>query len=180
MTTDYILREATPDDAEALIAFMQAVSGEPNNFITRSSAAEFTYTVEEEREILRRHRDAENCLWIVAVTPEDEVIGTANATGGRNAAARTTSIGISLAPAWRDRGIGTAMMRLIIGWAQATPAVHRLELEVFAHNARAIHIYEKLGFRYEGTRKEAFFKDGRYIDAHVMAILFHRRANDEN
>lgn len=31
--------------------------------------------------------------------------------------------------------------------------------------------YEKVGFRLEGTRRQALFQDGRYGDAHRLAIV---------
>jgi diamine N-acetyltransferase len=46
-----------------------------------------------------------------------------------------------------------------------------VELEVFDENARARRCYEKAGFRYEGTRRQAIFSEGRYHDAHLMSIL---------
>jgi len=49
--------------------------------------------------------------------------------------------------------------------------LHRIELEVFADNARAVHVYEKVGFHMEGTRRRAIFKFGRYQDLHVMGLL---------
>jgi RimJ/RimL family protein N-acetyltransferase len=49
--------------------------------------------------------------------------------------------------------------------------LHRVELEVFDYNSRAIRCYEKCGFKLEGRRREAMFRDGRYHDALIMAIL---------
>jgi RimJ/RimL family protein N-acetyltransferase len=46
-----------------------------------------------------------------------------------------------------------------------------VELEVLDENARARRCYEKVGFRYEGTRWQAIFSAGRYHDAHLMSIL---------
>jgi hypothetical protein len=49
--------------------------------------------------------------------------------------------------------------------------VHRVELQVYAFNPRARHVYDKIGFSYEGTRRQALCWDGQWIDSHVMAIL---------
>jgi RimJ/RimL family protein N-acetyltransferase len=49
--------------------------------------------------------------------------------------------------------------------------LHRVELEVFEFNPRAAHCYEKAGFQHEGIRRQALFRNGRYHDAHQMAIL---------
>ena len=71
----------------------------------------------------------------------------------------------------RDRGLGTEASRLALAHAFEQVGVHRVELQVYAFNPRAKHVYDKLGFRYEGTRRQALCWDGRWIDSHVMAIL---------
>lgn len=48
---------------------------------------------------------------------------------------------------------------------------HRLFLDVFDHNSRARHVYESLGFRYEGVMREAANRDGHWCDLHLMAML---------
>jgi RimJ/RimL family protein N-acetyltransferase len=49
--------------------------------------------------------------------------------------------------------------------------LHRIELDVFAFNSRAIGCYEKVGFQPEGTRRQALFHAGTYHDVHLMAML---------
>ena len=174
MAQDYIIREATPDDAEALIAFMKRIADEPNNGTTFTSADEFTRTVDEERDLIRQRHDADNACWLVAVTPDGQLIGQANISGGPRAGKRTVGLAIALAPEWRNRGIGTAMIRQLIDYCRQSPAIHRLELGVYTNNPRAIHVYEKLGFEHEGVDREAFWKanEGGYLDSYRMAILF--------
>jgi RimJ/RimL family protein N-acetyltransferase len=72
---------------------------------------------------------------------------------------------------FRDRGLGTEASRLALAHAFERAGVHRVELQVYAFNPRAKHVYDKLGFRYEGTRRQALRWDGQWIDSHVMAIL---------
>jgi RimJ/RimL family protein N-acetyltransferase len=63
------------------------------------------------------------------------------------------------------------MMTRVIEWATQNPVIRRLELEVFTTNERAIHVYEKFGFQMEGCKRRAYYKDGDYVDAYVMALL---------
>jgi RimJ/RimL family protein N-acetyltransferase len=42
---------------------------------------------------------------------------------------------------------------------------------VFGDNARAIALHEKRGFRREGIRRCHAFRQGRYADTDVMALL---------
>ncbi len=69
------------------------------------------------------------------------------------------------------QGYGTKATKLMLRFAFDTLNLHRVELEVFEFNPRAIRAYEKAGFQREGTRRQSLFKDGRYWDAHRMAIL---------
>ena len=72
---------------------------------------------------------------------------------------------------FRGRGLGTEASRLTLAHAFEVVGVHRVELQVYAFNPRARHVYDKLGFRYEGTRRQALCWDGHWIDSHVMAML---------
>jgi RimJ/RimL family protein N-acetyltransferase len=49
--------------------------------------------------------------------------------------------------------------------------LNRIQLFVYSFNPRAIRAYEKAGFRIEGTLRENIYRDGRYWDEYVMAIL---------
>jgi RimJ/RimL family protein N-acetyltransferase len=70
-----------------------------------------------------------------------------------------------------DRGLGTEAIALLLAHAFDTVGVHRIELEVFAFNPRARHVYEKAGFRYEGTKRAALRWQGEWIDTQVLAML---------
>ncbi len=52
------------------------------------------------------------------------------------------------------RGIGTAMLRDLLGWAQRDPRVGKVELKVRAGNLRAQNLYRRMGFV-----EEARFRD---------------------
>lgn len=73
-------------------------------------------------------------------------------------------------PAVYGRGLGTEATRLAVGHAFAL-GLHRVELEVYDFNPRARRVYEKVGFRREGTKRDALFWDGSWVDAHLMAML---------
>ena len=44
-----------------------------------------------------------------------------------------------------------------------------VKLFVFANNKRAIHLYQKLGFKKVGLLKDALKDKGRYFDEIIMA-----------
>lgn len=71
----------------------------------------------------------------------------------------------------RDQGIGQVATRLLVAYAFDYLALNRLELEVFSFNPRARHVYEKNGFVYEGTKREAFKFDDQWVDSDCYAML---------
>jgi RimJ/RimL family protein N-acetyltransferase len=84
------------------------------------------------------------------------------------------SVGFRIAlagPHVYGRGFGTEMTRLVVGYALDAVGVHRVELEVYTHNPRARHVYEKCGFVVEGRRRDALVWDGERYDVFGMAIL---------
>jgi RimJ/RimL family protein N-acetyltransferase len=76
-----------------------------------------------------------------------------------------------LGPRVFGRGYGTEATRLVLRHAFETVGIHRVELDVYAFNPRARHVYEKVGFVLEGTKREALSWDGEWVDAYVMAML---------
>jgi RimJ/RimL family protein N-acetyltransferase len=166
----YTIRPATRDDAGSINAHLRRIAEEPNNTISYSPG-EFRRVIEEERGRIEAVLTADNSHMLVAVA-DNQIIGLCSCFGGVRVGRHTASLGISVHHAWRDQGVGTALMEKLIQWARQNPALHRLDLEVYTHNQRAIHLYRKLGFHEEGIRKEAWFKDERFVDTLLMAMLF--------
>jgi RimJ/RimL family protein N-acetyltransferase len=78
---------------------------------------------------------------------------------------------ILLGPGGRNRGLGSEATRLVVDYAFQSTNINRIELDVYAFNPRARHVYEKAGFLFEGTKRSALKFDGEYVDADGMAIL---------
>ncbi len=76
-------------------------------------------------------------------------------------------------PQFFGMGYGTEATKLILTFAFEQLSLHRVELEVYAFNPRAAHVYEKNGFVQEGIRRDALLWQGEYVDAIIMAILKH-------
>lgn len=72
---------------------------------------------------------------------------------------------------WRGRGLGTEAVRLLVDFAFKDLNLHRVSLQVFRTNARAVRSYKRSGFQLEGTLRDAAYVDGQYVDVLVMAIL---------
>lgn len=72
---------------------------------------------------------------------------------------------------FQNVGLGTAMTRRIVELAEQE-GLHRIGLSVVADNEIAVHVYEKIGFKFEGTLRDAYFgDDGCYHDEVQMGLI---------
>ena len=71
----------------------------------------------------------------------------------------------------RDKGTGSYATNEILRHAFYDMNLNRVELTVLESNNRAIALYEKLGFKKEGIKREAVYKNGKFVNMILMAIL---------
>ncbi len=69
------------------------------------------------------------------------------------------------------KGYGTDAMRVILRYAFTELNLHRVSLDVFGYNPRAIRSYEKAGFVEEGRVRGLLNREGRRSDLIFMGIL---------
>ena len=79
---------------------------------------------------------------------------------------------IALQEKYWGYGLGSLLMEVALDWAEQTPMIRRLELTVQARNSRAVHLYEKFGFKIEAAKERgAKTKDGEFLDVYLMSRL---------
>lgn len=78
-------------------------------------------------------------------------------------------IGISLAPAYRDCGIGKKCTEILINEAKKA-GLRLLVLTCFATNARALHVYQSFGFQETGRIPGLLYYKGKYEDEVMMYL----------
>ncbi len=79
-------------------------------------------------------------------------------------------IGIQERELW-GKGYGTDAMRVILRYAFAELNLHRVSLDVYEYNPRAIRSYEKCGFKLEGRARKSLNRFGRRWDDIHMGVL---------
>lgn len=79
-------------------------------------------------------------------------------------------IGLGEREFW-GKGYGTDAMRLGLRYAFTELNLHRVSLNVFSYNPRAIRSYEKVGFRQEGYSRQSILRDGQRMNDMWMGIL---------
>lgn len=97
-----------------------------------------------------------------------QVIGMLHVEAGRHGYGE---LGMLVDRGWRGRGVGSALLAAAAGWARDR-GLHKLCLEVFAHNAAAIAAYRKAGYAEEGRRVAQYRRaSGELWDTIVMGLL---------
>ena len=84
---------------------------------------------------------------------------------------RSAHAGLSLRPAFRGRGLGTDVVRVLCRYGFAVRGLRRMQLETLADNAAMIAAAERLGFTREGTLRGASWVNGRWADDVIFGLL---------
>ena len=79
-------------------------------------------------------------------------------------------ISIGEKTAW-NQGYGTDALYAICDFGFGELRLERIELQVYASNARAQRSYGKAGFVLEGTLRRRHYTEGDYEDVHIMSLL---------
>jgi putative acetyltransferase len=160
------IRAAEPEDADALATIM----GDPG--VIHGTLQTPFVSVATRRE--RLSFSDPNVLFVVAVPLEgdDAPIGCASLhRTTRPRRLHAAGIGMSVRDSWQGRGVGTALLANLLDVADNWWQVTRVHLEVYTDNEPAISLYAKFGFDVEGTLRRDAFRNGTYVDSHVMARL---------
>ncbi len=80
-------------------------------------------------------------------------------------------VGFCVAPEFQGRGYGKILTKRIINYSIKELKMHRIYLEVFTTNKKAIKLYEKIGFKKEGVLKDKVFKNGKFHNVLLMSII---------
>ena len=80
-------------------------------------------------------------------------------------------IGADIAPQYTGRGYATLAYTLFIPFLFDSYNLNKISLEVISTNIVARNLYNKLGFIYEGTKRDDIIKDGEWVDSIMMSIL---------
>jgi RimJ/RimL family protein N-acetyltransferase len=161
----WTLRPARPTDAGALSRLFAEVRAEGRWLVTPPSALSLpseTYFIGE----MIRGGDG----LVLVAEADGDVVGNILVSVDRNmVSAHIGTLSICVADAWRDVGIGSALVAVALDWARQR-GLQKVALAVFPDNDRAIAVYERAGFMREGLRRRQYrVAGGEFRDELLMA-----------
>jgi RimJ/RimL family protein N-acetyltransferase len=110
-------------------------------------------------------------VFMIHTLEDDRLIGDIGLDAVRGGHGDTfVGIGIGERDYW-GKGYGTDAMRVVLRYAFIELNLHRVSLDVFEYNPRAVRSYEKAGFRHEGRARGVLHRAGRRWDLIYMGIL---------
>jgi RimJ/RimL family protein N-acetyltransferase len=139
-----------------------------------SSEASFPYSVRAIKTWIEKDLEKDPppfSMFLIRTLEDDRLIGDIGLDSVRNGHGDTfVGIGIGEREYW-GKGYGTDAMRIVLRYAFTELNLHRVSLDVFEYNPRALHSYEKAGFKHEGRARGVLHRAGRRWDLIFMGIL---------
>ncbi len=160
------ISKATVGDAEDLLRHLRAAGAETDNLSFGKEGIPITVEVEEE--YLKNLENSRDGVMFVAKEGET-IIGEASLNRLPRRMAHRGELGISVAKAFWNKGVGSALLEEIIDFAKQND-FYIIDLQVRSDNLAAIHLYQKYGF-HKLCSYPSFFKiDDEFIDFDFMLL----------
>lgn len=77
-----------------------------------------------------------------------------------------------IATDYQNKGLMTEAVRAVIKFGFEKIGLHKIQISTKEINAPSKRVIEKCGFTYEGTLRDYFYYDGKYIDRLYYSMLF--------
>jgi [ribosomal protein S18]-alanine N-acetyltransferase len=153
----FTIRAAEASDSRAMAELFAAVAGERTGIATEPP-------VDIDERLAQFARTAAGSVVAVA---GGQLVGMLHVEASRHGFGE---IGMLVDRGWRGLGVGSALIQAAISRAR-DQGLHKLCLEVFAHNTAAIALYRKSGFVAEGQRVAQYRRvSGELWDSIVMGL----------
>ncbi len=163
-----LLRSPLEEDIPGTLEYLVKSAGE-TEFIIRYPEECVKYTPEGEKRLFEQKNASDNEAMIVCLV-DGKVAGNCEIVFQRSIKYRhRATVAIALLREYWNLGIGTRMFEELIRLAEGREGLLQLELDFAEGNARARHLYEKMGFRITGVKPDAIrLKNGELRNEYMM------------
>jgi RimJ/RimL family protein N-acetyltransferase len=159
------LRRATAEDVVFLAELVRDEDVAP--FLSARRA-----TTEDEiaAEVARAETEPDG-FGVLVIEVDGERAGTV-AWEIANRRSRIASVsGFAVHPAFRGQGVGDDAARSLQRYLVFELGFHRLQMEVYAFNERALRHAERVGWVREGVRRNAYWRNDEWVDGILFGVV---------
>jgi L-phenylalanine/L-methionine N-acetyltransferase len=159
------LRRANRSDAEFLLELITAE--DTREFLGGPTAGTLESVLAD---IERSEHEPESFGWLVAER-DGERIGCAAYSVVNERSRIVEGRRLAVHPRFRGERLGDDVARAFQQLVLGDFGFHRLELQIYGFNDRAIAHAERVGYVREGVKRKAYLKDGEWQDAVLYSML---------
>jgi RimJ/RimL family protein N-acetyltransferase len=163
------VRRAQPEDVDFMVELVTHEEVEPYLSVVRPRDPESLLD-----DIRRSQEEPEECGRFVIEVLEDGAWRRAGLMGFdiANRRSRIADLGgLAVHPDFRGRKLSDEAARLFQCHLLFDLGFHRLQLEIYGFNERAITHAERSGFVREGVRRRAYWRHGEWVDGVLFGLL---------
>ena len=159
------VRRAIPEDVPFLVGLVSDEDVAPFLAAVRASSAE-----ELAIEVARSLAEPDD-FGVMVFALEGERAGTAT-WEQVNRRSRIAAVGaFAIEPSFRGRGVGDEAARVLQRHLIRELGFHRLQMEIYGFNERALRHADRVGWVREGVRRKAYRRDDEWVDGILFGLV---------
>jgi len=160
-----ILRPIKLSDAERFVKWFN--DPQFNKFMSQRAV-----TLQKEREWIKSLSKRKKTDLALAIETKEGVHIGSTGLHQINKENKNATLGIMIGEkSYWNKGYGSDASKTLLDYGFNKLKLHRIELDVYEYNPRAIKVYKRLGFKQEGIKREHNLYKGNYYDTLHMGLL---------
>jgi RimJ/RimL family protein N-acetyltransferase len=159
------IRRARPDDVDFLVGLLTHEEVAPFLAAVRPTSAEDVLA------LVRRSDQEPEAFGVFVFEVDGERAGTVEFELVNRRSSIASLGGLAVHPRFRGRRVGDEAARLVQHHLLLDLGIHRLQLEIYAFNQRALAHAERVGYVREGVRRKAYRRRGGWVDGVLFGLV---------
>ena len=159
------IRRATPDDVDFLVELVTHEDVEPFLAAVRAKGRD------EILEEITRGSSEPDAYGVFVIEVDGELAGTMRFERANRRSRIADLGGLAVHPDFRGAKVADAAARLFQRHLLDQLGFHRLQMEIYGFNERAMRHAERAGFTREGVRRQAYWRNDEWVDGVLYGLV---------
>jgi RimJ/RimL family protein N-acetyltransferase len=160
-----VVRRARPDDVDFLVELLTDDDVEPFLAAVRAKSPDSV------RGEIERSDEDPDAFGVFVIEVDGDRAGTMSFTRANRRSRIADLGGLAIHPAFRGRRLADDAARQLQRHLLEDLGFHRLQLEIYGFNERALAHAERAGFTREGVRRKAYWRNGGWVDGVLFGLV---------